>query len=98
MTVVALLDVRFGPDDLQASRAALKHILDETRAFDGCEGVEVVVDGQDPHHLVVVERWASPEADAAYRAFRAGPGATTALRPHLAGAPTLTKGEVDRGV
>jgi hypothetical protein len=57
--------------------------------------VDVVVDGQDPAHLLI-ERWASREADAAYRAFRAGAGA--GLQPHLSVAPSLTKGELDPSV
>lgn len=37
-----------------------------------------------------MEKWESEQHDAAYREFRAGPGAITELGPLLAGAPKLT--------
>lgn len=95
MTVVGVLDLKLHPGKLDAAREVVHRVLEETRGFEGCVGVDVMVDGHDPAHLVVIERWASPEADAAYRAFRAGTGAITDLTAHLATAPVLTKGELD---
>jgi len=44
---------------------------------------------------LLIETWQSEEHDAAYRAWRAGPGTITELAPLLTGAPVLTKGTVD---
>lgn len=91
MSLTALLEVTFKPDALDDAAALMKRVLNETRAFDGCESIEVLVDQADPAHWVIVERWASAEQDAKYRQFRAGEGAITELGPLLAGAPGLTK-------
>ncbi|HST81640.1 MAG TPA: antibiotic biosynthesis monooxygenase family protein [Kineosporiaceae bacterium] len=89
MAVVALLELRFQPEALEKSHQMLREILVDTRAFDGCLGVDILIDTQDPAHVIVHETWASLEHDAAYRQWRAGAGAT-ALGSVLAGAPTLT--------
>jgi quinol monooxygenase YgiN len=98
MTVTATLELRFKPELLDDARTILARVLAETRAFEGNEGVDVLVDSSDPAHWVAYERWASPEADAAYRTFRAGPGEITDLGPLLAARPVLTLWTVDESV
>ncbi|MBC7441106.1 MAG: antibiotic biosynthesis monooxygenase [Ramlibacter sp.] len=89
MTITAHLDLRLKPDALAIAPATLREVLADTRAFDGCVGVDVIVDRADPAHLILVERWASAAADARYREWRAGPGAS-GLASILAGPPQLT--------
>ena len=91
MAITAFLEVRVKPEALdQGFHAELHSILVDTRAFDGCLGVEVLIDTADPTHFVAVERWESEEHDAAYRAWRAGDGQTN-LASFLASPPVLTK-------
>ena|ERR1700761_8721131 len=91
MAITAFLELRVKPDALdQGLHAELRSILNGTRAFDGCLGVEVLVDSADPTHLVAVERWESEAHDAAYRAWRAGDGKTN-LGSFVASPPVLTK-------
>ena len=75
----------------------LRDILSDTRAFDGCLGVEVLVDSQNPAHVLVEEQWASLGHDAAYRAWRAGDGAS-GLDELLAAPPVLTHLEASFGI
>jgi quinol monooxygenase YgiN len=91
MTITAVLEISLKPDVLAEARTVVHRILEETRAFDGCLGVEVLVDQADETHWSLVERWESDAHDAAYRAYRAGEGAITDLAPLLAGRPVLTK-------
>lgn len=91
MTIIATLDLTFKPESLDDARVVLRRVLAETRAFDGCLGVDVLIDEADPAHWVAYETWESAEHDAAYREFRAGVGKITDLGPLLAGAPSLTK-------
>ncbi|KAA1380081.1 putative quinol monooxygenase [Aeromicrobium fastidiosum] len=98
MTIIATLDLRFDPARLDEARALMHGVLDDTRAFDGNLGVDVLVDVNDPAHWVAYETWESPEHDAAYREFRAGPGAVAAMPPLLAAAPVLTWLEVDDSI
>lgn len=90
MPVTALLDLTLRPEAVAGAHAVLHETLAATRAFDGCLDVEVLVDTADEAHVVVVERWASVEADAAYRAWRATREGTSQLGTLLAGPPTLT--------
>jgi quinol monooxygenase YgiN len=91
MAITAFLELRAKPEALDRGLYAELHtILSDTRAFEGCLGVEVLIDAADPTHVVAVERWASEEHDAAYRAWRAGDGQTN-LASFLASPPVLTK-------
>jgi len=65
MTVTSLLDLRFAADHLEDGPRALLDILADTRAFDGCLGVQVVTDVTDPAHVIAVEHWESLEHDEA---------------------------------
>jgi quinol monooxygenase YgiN len=98
MSLTALLEVKFKPEAVDDAKKLMKRVLNETRAFDGCESVEVLVDATDPAHWMIVERWASVEQDAKYREFRAGEGAITELGPLLAGAPGLTSYNTDDSI
>lgn len=89
MSTIAVLDLEFKPDQLDAARTVMRRVLVETRNFDGCLGVEAFQDPENSARWVLFERWASPEHDAAYRTFRAGPGAITDLATLLAAAPSL---------
>jgi heme oxygenase (mycobilin-producing) len=95
MASTAILDLRFNPETLDQAREVINQVLTETRAFDGCLGVTVIEDKDDPAHLVAIEEWESLEKDAAYRAWRAGDGATgmAGLAQHIAAPPSLVVGE-----
>lgn len=93
MPSTALLEVRLKPDMVDEGLKVIHGVLEETRAFDGCLGVTVIQDSSDPAHLVAIEEWESLEKDAAYREWRAGDGAPTAMAAVLAGAPSLLVGE-----
>lgn len=98
MSVTAILDLQFRADRLDEALALFGRVLQDTRAFEGCESVVLIQDQTDPTHVVAVETWASSEADAAYRQWRAGEGAITELPPLLAAAPRLTVGPAVEGV
>jgi heme oxygenase (mycobilin-producing) len=88
--ITALLDLNIKPEELANYRAILDDVLVATRGFDGCLGVEVLVDIDDPAHVVVIERWESLAHDDAYRAFRAAEP-SSALAPLIAKAPGLVR-------
>jgi heme oxygenase (mycobilin-producing) len=91
--VTALLDLKLRADKVADAPDVIAAVLSQTRAFEGNEGLEVLVDVTDPTHLTVVEHWASIERDDAYRAWRATPEGASDLGSLLAGAPTLTRYE-----
>ncbi len=78
-SITSLLDVQIQPDHVGEARDVIDSILVATRAFAGCQGVDVLVDVADESHFVLVEHWESLEHDDAYRAWRATPEGTSAL-------------------
>ncbi len=91
MAITAFLELRVKPETLdQGLHAELHAILRDTRAFEGNLGVDVLIDTADPTHIVLVERWASEDRDAAYRAWRAGDGQTN-LASLVTTPPVLTR-------
>ena len=97
MPITAHLDLTLKAEALPTAPTVLREILSATRAFPGCLGVDVLVDSNDPAHVLVVEQWASLERDSAYRAWRAGEGAS-ALGDLLAAPPVLTHFEASAGI
>jgi len=91
MTLIALLELTLRPETIADAPRVLHETLDATRAFPGCLGVEVLRSADDPARIMAVERWKSPDSDAAYRAWRATPAGASQLGSLLAGPPSLTK-------
>ena len=98
VAITAILDLQLKDDSLETANQALHATLTETRAFPGCLGVTVLVDRDDPTHVVLFETWESVEHDRAYRAWRATAEGASAVGPLLAGAPKLTLFTVAEGV
>lgn len=91
MTVNSLLELRIAPEFVDTAVDRINAVLVATRAFEGCLGVDVIVDVDDAAHIVLLEKWTSIERDDAYRAFRATPEGKSDLGEILAGPPTLTR-------
>jgi quinol monooxygenase YgiN len=90
MSITALLELRLKPESLEASHQLIHEVLADTRAFAGNEGVEVVIDAQDPAHVLVIEHWESMDADTAYRQWRATPAGASPLGTIVNARPVLT--------
>ncbi|MFC6237004.1 putative quinol monooxygenase [Longivirga aurantiaca] len=84
MSILAILDLTLRPESTSEALAVLDDVLVATRGFTGNLGVEVIVQTDDPAHVLVLERWESMEADTAYRAWRASEG-RSALAPYVLG-------------
>jgi quinol monooxygenase YgiN len=98
VATTAILDLQLKPDSLETAHKVIHATLTDTRAFPGCLGVTVLVDSDDPTHVILYEAWESVERDQAYRAWRATPEGASDLGSILAGAPKLTLFTVAEGV
>ena len=90
MTVVVTLDLK-----VQAGRGGelvevLKSMLGDTRARQGAELIEMVVNQDDSDHIILHERWATKEDNQAYMGWRQERGDLDALGGFLASPPTAT--------
>jgi len=98
VAITAILDLQLKADSLETAHDVLRATLTDTRAFPGCQWIAVLVDTDDPAHVVVYETWESIEHDRAYRAWRATPEGASELGSILAAAPKLTLFTVAEGV
>ena len=97
MATIATLDLQLRADSLETAHTVIHATLTDTRAFPGCQGVMVLIDSDDPTHVVIHETWESIEHDRAYRAWRATPEGASDLGSILA-ARKLTQFTVAEGV
>ncbi len=75
-----------GPELLEI----LKGALVETRAWDGCEAVEVFSNADDPDLVILWETFAQRSDHEAYLAWRIETGLPEALGPYLSGGLEVT--------
>jgi heme oxygenase (mycobilin-producing) len=90
VAITSILDLRLKPDSLDTAHQVLRETLVATRKFPGCLDVTVLVDDDDPAHVILLEKWESVDHDRAYRAWRATPDGASDLRKVLTAAPKLT--------
>jgi quinol monooxygenase YgiN len=91
MPITSIFDLRLPPENLDKGYEVVRSTLVPTRAFPGCEGIEVLVDEDDPAHLIILERWASADDDAAYHAWRRTPEGASDLKHFMDPASRLTR-------
>ncbi len=98
MAITAILDLQLKAESVETASGVIRATLTDTRAFPGCLGVTVLIDSNDPAHVVLYESWESIEHDRAYRAWRASAEGASELGSILAAAPKLSLFTVAEGV
>jgi len=63
--------------------------LEDTRAFEGCELIEIYTDADDPDHIFLFEKWTTRENHTAYMAWRTENGMAEMIGPFMAGMPGM---------
>ena len=79
MSVTVLFEILSKPESIDALKSTLKNILPDTRSYDGCQGVHVVGNQDDPCNVVLIQTWASRQHYAKYLAWRTEIGAIETL-------------------
>jgi quinol monooxygenase YgiN len=92
--VIQLIEVSIKPDQRDRWLELIRANVARTRAEEGCESYEVGEDIHEPNKFLIVERWAS--LDAQYEHFRAPEFGElmAALGDVLAGPPEVSIHEV----
>lgn len=85
MSFAVTVELTLAPASIEAAEQQVREMLKATRAFDGNERVDVLIDSDDHTRWVISERWRDAQAYADYRAYRSGEGRFTGLAPHVLG-------------
>ena len=89
MSVVVLLEIQVKPEAIDEMKALLQRILPDTRAYDGCQGVDIYGNLDDTGNLVFYERWDSRQHYEKYFAWRTETGALNQLGTMVAAPPSI---------
>ena len=89
MAVKVILEVKAKPGTGNELVAFFGSILPETRAYEGCTGVEALQNSDDADTVVVVEEWDSREQYEKYLAWQRERGVSDRLKQALAEPPSI---------
>ena len=89
MAVTVVLDLAVKPESVDAVKAKFKEILPDTRAFDGCHGVNVVQNQDDAGNIALVETWSSRAHYEKYFAWRQETGLIEELGAFVSAPPVI---------
>jgi quinol monooxygenase YgiN len=81
VSIYSIWESRFSAAAAAEGRAVTEAIWRDMRSFDGYLSHELLIDSDDPGHLLVISQWTTREhADATLRAYAAHPNAQAANR------------------
>lgn len=89
MSVTVIAEFPVKEEKVEELKGLIKQVLPDTRAYDGCQGVDVKQDQDNKGTLVLLETWATRGQYEKYLAWRTETGLMEALGPFLAGAPSI---------
>lgn len=89
MAATVLLEVKAKPGTASELVATFKSILGDTRAYDGCKGVDVYQNSDEPEVIVLVEQWESRAKYEAYLGWRQETGFVDKLVAAIDGPPSI---------
>jgi quinol monooxygenase YgiN len=93
MTIVVTALVQVRPEEVDAALPILETAITATHGEAGCISYALHRDVEDPARLVIVEKWASPEALAEHAETPHLKQLFTDLGPLLAAPPTIVRTE-----
>lgn len=74
MSVLVLLEAQVKPEDIPDLESYIAELLPDTRAYDGCQGVDAYFNSEHTGSMVLVEHWDSRAHYEKYLAWRTETG------------------------
>ena len=87
MSVTVILAFSVQPERAEEFKLVLRELLPDTRAYDGCQSVDVYQDQDNPGLIYLMEDWESKAHQQKYQAWRDETGIAEVVGPFLAGEP-----------
>lgn len=91
MSHTVLVEINCKPGMGAEYNAAMAPLLPDTRAFAGCELVEVYVDQDNPDTVFLWEKWASRKDQEAYLAWRIETGKLDEMSKYFSADPRFVQ-------
>ena len=89
MSVMVLLEAPVKSEDVSNMKSYLAEIFPETRAYKGCQAIDVYFNTEDGGKMVLVEHWDSRPHHEKYLGWRTETGVMDRLGGMLAGPPSI---------
>lgn len=89
MSVVVLAEAPVKAEEVSNMKSYLAEIFPDTRAYEGCKGIDVYFDMDDASQMVLIERWDSRPHHEKYLAWRTETGVMDKIGSMLAGPPSI---------
>ncbi len=89
MSCTVLLEIQLKPDVIDIAKGAFKELLPDTRAYDGCLGLDVVENQDSPGNLVLIEIWETRAKYEAYLGWRKETGALDQMAEMCVSEPSI---------
>lgn len=89
MSVLVILELQVKPEDVSNMKSVLAEAFVDTRAYDGCQGIDAYSNTEDPGNMVAIEYWDSRAHYEKYLAWRTETGFLDKLDAMLTGPPNI---------
>ena len=89
MTCQVILEFKAKQDSIEGVRTFFREILADTRAYEGCVGLNVTQNQDDPAEFVLVQQWDKRANYEAYLKWRMESGAMDAFTVMIDGEPKI---------
>ena len=88
-TTVVMLEIQIKPECVDEVKAFLKEALPDTRAYAGCQGVDIYGNLDESTNLIFYERWDTRGHYEKYLSWREETGVLNELGAKLTGPPSI---------
>jgi len=89
MSVMVLLEAPVKAEEISNMKSYLAEIFPDTRAYDGCKGIDVYFNTEEEGNMVLIEHWDSRPQHEKYVGWRTETGVMEKLGGMLAGPPSI---------
>lgn len=87
MSIMIILDAKLKEDKVEDAKKLFTELLPDTRGFDGCEGITMILNEEDSCNMVLVEKWRAKSDYDKYHHWREERGDLDRIRALLDGRP-----------
>ena len=89
MSVMVLLEAPCKSEEVSSMKSYLAEIFPDTRAYEGCQAIDVYFNTENEGNMVLVEHWDSRPHHEKYLGWRTETGVMDKLGSMLAGPPSI---------